>query len=355
MAGPKIYVGSSWGKRGLEARTKDHQNPIFREKYKHVYHYMLLNTPGNIANFFPLVVFPSKVPMALVVCAEAVMACVLGAFPRLAYMAARPRHLPRVDYHAAVNRMDPLLSGDSTLTAKVGAREKHQWQLENALQGGPKRIFPCKNRTSVVYRWNLLGATLTFPTAVAREWGLDQSPSINVRYDILDGRHPNAWSPKSTDDDDGRRLGIEASKMVDGEERSIWLHNSGELAPKMANSIFDWLEGRIEDPDTHIWAESRIPFCGPRAVLDDARAKRQEDRRKGRQDESAPAPKRRRPAEELPTEEPRRKQPRAWYEEENEEDVIRETEEFMFKMHMKYLAPWHREMRRQGINMCSIC
>ena len=59
----KIYVGSAWGGKGLERRIRAHQNPVIRQRLKHVYHYEVYDTPGNVANFVPLVVFPDKVPM----------------------------------------------------------------------------------------------------------------------------------------------------------------------------------------------------------------------------------------------------------------------------------------------------
>jgi len=89
---------------------------------------------------------------------------------------------------------------------------------------------------------------------------------INTRCDAKPDRHHLPFVPRCSDSQDGRRLGIEASKVVGGDTKRIWLSRRGPVAPKLANSVFDRIQGVVLDPYTHVWPADRLPFCGPHYV-----------------------------------------------------------------------------------------
>jgi len=57
-------------------------------------------------------------------------------------------------------------------------------------------------------------------------------------------------------------LGIEASKVVGGDTKRIWLSRRGPVAPKLANPVFDWIQGVVLDPYTYVWPADRLPSGG---------------------------------------------------------------------------------------------
>lgn len=48
----------------------------------------------------------------------------------------------------------------------------------------------------------------------------------------------------------------------------------------LANSIHDWITGKIQNPTTHVWADRRIPFIGPEAIVHPQRVESREKKRK---------------------------------------------------------------------------
>lgn len=88
-------------------------------------------------------------------------------------------------------------------------------------------IGPHKEKNSWIISWSLFNVMLGFPVPTAREWGLVNmdSPRVNIRYDITEGRHPHAYAPESRESDDGKRLGIQASKVINGETKTVETHH----------------------------------------------------------------------------------------------------------------------------------
>lgn len=68
---------------------------------------------------------------------------------------------------------------------------------------------------------------------------------MNLRCDIAEGMHPDRWSTKCGEDDDGKRLGIQISKEVEGHKKRAWLTGVRPAGPQVAKLILDGLEGRL--------------------------------------------------------------------------------------------------------------
>lgn len=87
--GHRIYIGSSWGVYGLNHRVRQHQNPVFCENHPST-HYKVYDELRNVAHILPLVICSEdRVPMPLVVCAEAIMVTIFNALARPGWYAAR--------------------------------------------------------------------------------------------------------------------------------------------------------------------------------------------------------------------------------------------------------------------------
>lgn len=151
------------------------------------------------------------------------------------------------------------------MSACLFARHKEQREafVNNAVNGGPMHVRLNYYKGKLIgYCWAFFYTTIHIPVAIGREWGLENSPSVNVRYEFNEGRHPHLYAMSSEDDDDGRHLAIQLSKEVDSVEKPHWLQCQTDRARKVANSISDFLLGRVVDPDSHEWGESRFPLVG---------------------------------------------------------------------------------------------
>ncbi|KAI4280209.1 MAG: hypothetical protein L6R35_005950 [Caloplaca aegaea] len=137
----RLYVGSSYGKTGLQHRIySNHFNASYRAKEKSKYLYCILERED--VKSFPvcLAQFKQAVEPPVVLLLEALITTVLGTYRLEAYQILRHSKLPRVDWLAGVNQNDPLLTGDSSLMWIDAAKAKRRANLENAKAGGPVRI-----------------------------------------------------------------------------------------------------------------------------------------------------------------------------------------------------------------------
>lgn len=256
----------------MRNRVRQHKSQAYRARYPTVMHYRAYDAPGRTPHIFPLVVFSTRVPMALVVCAEATMMALFSTLRKPGYSAARPRTLPKVPITAALNRSDPLGTG----SGQAVVMELHLRHLENMLfladEGIPRHVHGRDQQWNKFW-WNLCQVPMytAAPEAEILGLNLEERPTIYVRFELADERHPNLFAPQCSDQDDGRRMAVELYRHVNGELKRCWTTKQSKIAHKTANSIHDWLEGRITDPATHVWPESRRPFCGPVAVVRAAR------------------------------------------------------------------------------------
>ena len=67
--------------------------------------------------------------------------------------------------------------------------------------------------------------------------------------------------------DDGCRLGISISKVIDGIRKQWWLEKRSMNAVREANSLVDRLSEEVKDPKTHQWGWDRVAFFGPRSKV----------------------------------------------------------------------------------------
>ena len=67
--------------------------------------------------------------------------------------------------------------------------------------------------------------------------------------------------------DDGSRLGISIFKVIDGVRKQWWLEKRSTHAVREANSLVDWLNEDVKDPQNHQWGWDRVPFFGPRSKV----------------------------------------------------------------------------------------
>lgn len=81
--------------------------------------------------------------------------------------------------------------------------------------------------------------------------------------ELSDGRHPHVRVLGSTADEDGRRLGVQAYKVVGGEVRRRSLTCQVARAPQVVNTWHNWLEGRLDDFSSYEWLPSQAPIMGP--------------------------------------------------------------------------------------------
>lgn len=239
-------------------------------------HYKAYDEPGNVPHFLPLVIFvEDRVPTPLVICAEAIMVLILNTLARPAYWAARQAlsYLPWIPSGVGLNQESPFVSNDLSALALARHKEHREAFLDNALNGGLKHVRINRDKHGNIhgYSWTFFYAPLHIPIAIGREWRLEDSSTINVRYDLDNGRHPHLYARSCGEEDDGRHLGIEISKEVGGVLKRHWVQKKPQLEAgrKVANSITDFLLGRVVDAGTHEWGDSRFPLMGRAAYVNE--------------------------------------------------------------------------------------
>ena len=373
--GFRLYIGSSYGKDGLQRRVfKDHGSQSHRnlESTRGKYLYDLMAQSGTTWNFVGLVVFKDEQPKQLVLIAEAIMCSLFSSFGLEAYQNLRLPGLPSVDLDICVNRSDPLAIEGHVWTNQI-AQDQHR-TLANALAGGPQNVTMLQDKNLAIkeYFFNIFDINFTVPKRLGEDWGLASSPFVEVTFDISPKRHQFPFAILCEERDDGCRLGISLSKVIGGVRKQWWLERRTMRGVREANSLFDWLNEDIKDPRTYQWGWDRLAFFGPRAKVRsreiDARWQQRVDAAepmlralvasRARQNYQSARPKVRanishgtkRKIEEVEEDE----------EEEIEEEVEEEPEpQFsaqeiwvdQVRMTRKYLKDNHRQMRAQGVNM----
>lgn len=264
-----MYIGSAYGRNGLKQRIfKNHQRESYRKREPEKNLYQLMAEPGVTAHYVCLAKFEDRHRSYMALLLEAIMTCLFGTLNKPVYRSIRCSELPEVDWTKAANKSDPLNFFASPSSAQV-MRER---TLRNAQAGGPMFVS-CTNPRSTwlrvrdkAYRLKLFKLDFTIPMHIVTSWRLQDSPWVYLDFEISEGRHENAFTKYSSSADDGRRLGLKVSKIIGSDIRSFWLHRDSPAAAFVANSLFDWIQGRIVDADTHVWPRDRIPFLGPDSV-----------------------------------------------------------------------------------------
>ena len=160
---------------------------------------------------------------------------------------------------------DPLITNDQVRLWKELAVSRRTYTLSNAISGGATTAYASfkVNGCLNTVEFYLCRLKFLIPLAIARECTLTSSPTVNVDYEIAKGRRPQSYARRAFDTDDGCRVGISVWKDCGSAKKQFWLIKDHNLALPTANSLFDWFQGRITDPETHIWPHDRIPFIGP--------------------------------------------------------------------------------------------
>ena len=87
------------------------------------------------------------------------------------------------------------------------------------------REFTVPGKNATLWTVHIFYLHLTIPPHIAAAWFLESSPTISVWIDVRDDqRHPHMWATKSHQTDDGRKVGIRISKVIDDVKKEFWLH-----------------------------------------------------------------------------------------------------------------------------------
>ena len=258
----EAYVGSSYGQLGMQNRIlKNHLNPHHRSQEPSKALYIAMNKPGATTWFICLVKFKQRVPIGAVLLAEDMCASLFGTFRSKQYREIRLSELSEVNWEYGLNRSDPLKSRpsgweciDNDVTTYRRLRT-----LDNCLNSGPMRVaFHPRRRDAKNGSWqfNLFSESFTIRKDVAISWKLARQDEIYVQWQCCPDRNPHAFAPMAQEDDDGKRVGIRAFRIVDGVEREHWIVRDTPDAVLLANTLHDFLNGQIVEKD-YKWAESR--------------------------------------------------------------------------------------------------
>jgi hypothetical protein len=256
-----VYIGSSYGKLGIQNRIKDHLSQLYRENDTSKAFYIAMEKPGAATSFILLASYPTTTPVAQVLLTEAVCCSIFGTLKSKIHLRLRLKELPKVNWEYGLNRSDPLQSmrfGLTTIGNDITTYRRLR-TLNNCLKSGPVHVgFHPRRRSSKngSYQFSLFDESFAIPRDIADTWGLDNHSEVNVQWEIVNDTHPQAFAPMAKNTDDGRRVGIRVFKTIGGVVRNHWVVRQTPGAVTIANTLHDFLTGQIVGKD-YIWNNTR--------------------------------------------------------------------------------------------------
>ncbi|KAF1351227.1 hypothetical protein BDV97DRAFT_413177 [Delphinella strobiligena] len=125
------------------------------------------------------------------------------------------------------------------------------------------RIMSNKKTGKLLYEFRMGILTFRIPKRVATLWDMDRDSekdlTVHVRVDVTQKPHNHMWAEKAIDADAGSRVAIQI-RYKDFEP--VWLHNRTGSGIPVANSLADWVDGRIHDAENFDWKAHRYPILG---------------------------------------------------------------------------------------------
>ena len=184
--GVEVYVGSSYGKRGLGNRIlNNHRNATHRRGVPQKILYQAINRDGAITNFLRLATYPPNV------LTEAVCTAIFGTIQSPAYLGSRHLSLPPVDKIIGLNRCGPVqtweegsptFGTDATLFRRLRL-------LDNCLRSGSFQLSASHKDGYCIIQFFLWRLWFTIPANIVREWGLVGGEIVNIEWSISNGPH----------------------------------------------------------------------------------------------------------------------------------------------------------------------
>ena len=113
-----------------------------------------------------------------------------------------------------------------------------------------------KDGRGISYQFSLFNENFSVPPAVAKSWGLKSQSLINIRWDHRPESHPHLFAIEAGDDNEGKGVGIQLFKTIDGKCHEHWLQREGANAVLLANTLYDLLRERIIGK-SYKWLPSR--------------------------------------------------------------------------------------------------
>lgn len=101
---------------------------------------------------------------------------------------------------------------------KYGSMRKRDQKLEQ-VRAGRKGKLSCAKKKVGYLDWYIIRRLFRIRNDMKTSWGLSIGGHINVTYDIAHGTHPHRYTRNCSADNDGRKLGIMISKIVNGAEQ----------------------------------------------------------------------------------------------------------------------------------------
>ncbi|PNS17972.1 hypothetical protein CAC42_3931 [Sphaceloma murrayae] len=262
-----LYVGSAYGNRGLRNRVyNQHDNKTFRAA-NFCYHYRLVEE-GAQMNFLRTFLFIDPVPPAAVLVTESGVVNILGSLHNDFHLRHRDPRLPQISRLHTVNRDDPVITNDMFSMQRAMALEARKVLMRKGLDGG---IFDVHRRNSTVgkhdWRLKISGLEIYVSMGVVEALDLGQCTPVDLKFTLSEARpNPLKWADLAIEYDDGYKLCIEISRMVNGVRMSGYLTKAHPSAVAQANALHDWLLGELSDVDSMTpedWGWDRYPFFGP--------------------------------------------------------------------------------------------
>lgn len=262
-----LYTGSGYGNRGIGKRiTENHLNEAFRNRNASEL-YRVLKRPDVQANFLALAIFEQQVSVAEVLIAEAVFTHIFGSYKQRLYIMTRPEGLPGFRPELCLNRQSPLLGDDGQAMMIDLNRQRRASVLSRIMTSEEFSVthkYDAKRKADQ-YNWSFMTVGFFIPVRIAREWGLDKSPTVNVLMEAFDGPHPHQYAKFAPLADSAARLGIMLSKDLEEKpSQKWWVEGLNASNVLYARSLVDLVTGVVVDTQNHTWPSDRFPWGSPK-------------------------------------------------------------------------------------------
>lgn len=238
----KLYIGSSYGQFGLEFRISQHRSPTYRaaEPSKALYRHW-----GSQNYYFKLVDFGQLVEPELVLFVESCFQRLFGSRSCDDRTDLALSRLSNCSY-GALNRSEPICEGSNPQFGDIKALFSRVSKLKAVQQNEPMPVYEGRRQSCLCIA--VFKIHLSIPADICQEWNLRDNFETKTPLATtwsLSCADTQRWATRSQPSDDGYNLGVMISKIINGTLHTHWLHDVGSLAPKMANTLFDFISGRI--------------------------------------------------------------------------------------------------------------
>lgn len=187
-----------------------------------------MDLPDTTTDIIALIKFKTSVHRGLVLLAEAVCCAVFDSYESELHQEVRPSRLSETFWSKRLNRSNSLKDFYQSLkTLAISSVVFRSLRILRKCQRiGLWRVNQRSGRNYYVFR--ISSCYFHIPSEHASRFKLDEDPTVFVKGEALDTRHPYPCTPSARKEDDGKGVGVLIFKTIGSEKVEYYVSNSGK-------------------------------------------------------------------------------------------------------------------------------